>query len=290
MSVVIIGNFDGVHLGHRKLVAAAKAEAESLGDSLFALTFEPHPKDVLGGGVKLITPFALKEKLLLSCGVDRVVSVKFDRAFASLSAEEFLAWLKKDFGCKTVVCGENSHFGKGGAVSSAQLATLAEKEGIRVEIISVGEENAVSSSRIRELISAGKIAAASELLGHPFSVFAPVVSGNRIGRTIGFPTVNQPLDESLVIPPFGVYVASVQVDGKEYPAVSNIGVKPTVGNCPSPLIETHLLDVDISGFVFAENLCVDLYQMLRPEIKFGSLDELKAQIALDSELAQKYFH
>ena len=291
MAVVIIGNFDGVHTGHQRLVAAAKELAAETGEELYALTFEPHPRNFLPGkeGVSLITPYLLKRKILLENGADRVFAIRFDASFSQLSAAEFLSYLKRKFCCRFLVCGENSHFGKGGAVSSLQLCPIAAEMGITVRLVSVGED-AVSSSRIRNFLSEGDMEAAAGLLVRPYAVYAPVVTGNRIGRTIGFPTVNQPFDPGLLVPPFGVYVSLLHFADRSYPAVSNIGVKPTVGNCPDPLLETHVLGMDISGFVFRENLQVDLFRMLRREKKFSSLEELKAQIAFDSELAQKYFY
>ena len=290
MSVVVVGNFDGVHQGHRKLISCAKTLADEEKTGLIALTFEPHPRNFFAGegSVGLLTPPALKEELLLSCGADRVVFVRFDQAFSSMSAGEFLLLLKRDFACSVLVCGENSRFGRGGKTTAADLPPLAEKNGIRLSVVPVCK-NDVSSSRIRELISFGRMEEASKLLGRPYLLSAPVVEGNKIGRTIGFPTLNQPFSPELLVPPFGVYVTLARFGGKEYRAVSDIGVKPTVGSYREPLLETHLLDVTIPSFIPGEMLRVSLLKMLRREQKFHSLEELKKQISFDCELAQKYF-
>lgn len=288
-SAVALGNFDGLHIGHRKVIlSAVEAKAQGLIPTVF--TFKANPLTELGGrpGGELITR-EQKIALLEEMGVEQLYILPF-AALKDLEPEEFvndvLAGVCK---AKEVCCGFNFTFGRGGRANSRTLTELCENRGIRCEVadavLSGGEP--VSSTRIRRRIAEGDMEEAARLLGRPYSYISEVLHGRRIGRELGTPTLNQAIPESFVLPLFGVYISKVFLNGAEYAGVTNVGVKPTVGS-PVALAETWMPDYTGPEF-YGETVRVDLIKFLRPEVRFSGLTELKTAILEDGEQAKRYF-
>ena len=290
--VIALGNFDGVHRGHQVLVARARQEARALDAPLVALTFEPHPRRYF---VPDTRPFRLtllpaKARLLEECGVQAVLAQRFDPAFAAISAQAFVDnVLLQGMGARHVVCGYDFTFGarRGGNVE--RLREMAAERALGVTVLDpvMHEGEIYSSTRIREALRAGWASEASELLGHHWEIEGAVELGDQRGRTIGFPTANVALGEHLR-PRFGVYAVRALVDGPNgsewRPAVANLGRRPTFGKRKENF-EVHLFD--FSGDLYGKTLRAALIEFIRPEMKFGGLDQLKAQIAADGEAARR---
>lgn len=280
-TAVALGLFDGVHLGHRAVLRAA-CEQRKNGLVPSAFTFEPG--SVLrkaGGASGYIYGQRAKIRLLNECGVVRTDFPPFDTV-CGLSGEEFASRiLHERMNAAYVCCGNNFRFGRGASCGVDELRGLGQRFGFFVDIVpdvEFGGET-VSSSRIRELLLSGDITSANELLGCGYFISAEVADGNHIGRTIGFPTINQHFAEGQLVPRYGVYSTDVTVNGHDYKAVTDIGVKPTVGGVTRPLAETHIIGFE--GDIYGETVDVRFRGFIRPETKFGSLEELKEQIAAD---------
>ena len=281
-TAVALGIFDGVHLGHRAVIGAACGQRKN---GLAAAVFTFLPESVLrktGGAAGFIYTAEEKDIILTEeIAVDSVYSPVFEE-LCTLSGEEFARWiLAGKMNAAHVCCGGDFRFGKNAACGAAELRKFGEKLGFTTEIVESvklhGET--VSSSRIRELLIEGDVEKAGELLGCAYFMSAPVVSGNRIGRTIDFPTINQNFAPGQLVPRYGVYAALANIGGKVLPAVTNIGVKPTVGGTSAPLAETHI--IGYSGYLYGRTVDVSFRKFIRPEQKFGSLSELRQQIAKD---------
>jgi riboflavin kinase/FMN adenylyltransferase len=283
-----LGNFDGVHRGHQAVIGAALRAARDAGRPALVATFDPHPSRHFRPDS---TPFALttpaqKLKLFEALGVDGAVVIPFDAALAGLSAEAFAReWLVERLGISRVVTGEDFTFGKGRSGSAATLAELGQAMGFAAEAVrpvTAGEE-VVSSTRIRQALVAGDMAAATRLLTRPFTIAMPVVHGDKRGRTIGVPTANQELGDYLR-PRYGVYAVRVRLpDGSVAKGVANLGIRPMF-TPPKELLETWILDW--SGDLYGQVIEVELVEWLRGELTLDGLDALKAQIAKDAEAAR----
>ena len=279
-TAVALGLFDGVHLGHRAVLRAAYAQSKN-GLVPSAFTFEPG--SVLrkaGGSSGYIYGQRAKIRLLNECGVVRTDFPPFDTV-CGLSGEEFASRiLHERMNAAYVCCGNDFRFGRDASCGAQELIGFGKRYGFEVEVVdSVKlDGETVSSSRIRELLLSGDITAANELLGSAYFINATVADGNHIGRTIGFPTINQHFAEGQLVPRYGVYSTEVTVNGRTCAAVTDIGVKPTVG-AEKPLAETHI--IGYSGDLYGKSVDVRFRDFIRPEMKFASLDELKAQIAAD---------
>lgn len=280
LPIVVLGNFDGVHRGHRALLQAARSLADDTRGEVVVWTFDTLPEAA-------ITPLSSREKLLLAEGADRILYASFATVKA-FSPRRFVKEILHDtLGAGACVCGYNYTFGLGGSGTPTELATLCHEYGIACHVIPQitldGEE--VSSSRIRTLLREGDIVRAEALLGHPFSFLDTVVGGNRIGRTLGFPTINFTPEASRCLPRRGVYASSCRLpDGRVYAAVTNIGSRPTVTANDNAVIETHLLDFD--GDLYGLEVEVILHAFLRPETKFPSKEALQSAIAEDMRRAR----
>ncbi len=292
-SVVAVGNFDGVHRGHRSVVTAARAEAGGEGLTLRVLTFDPHPAVVLGRTPPpTLTTLPRKAELLRRVGVDEVCVKRFDLAFSLWSPERFVEeLLARALGARVVVVGDNFRFGHKRAGDFAALTRLGEKLGFTAHSFPVQGDarGPFSSTRVRDAVARGDLADASEVLGRPHAVSGVVVRGDQRGRTIGFPTANL-VEVPEVLPPNGVYAVLVDaLDGTGGAAalghgVMNIGVRPTVDHTGVRTLEVHLFDFD--GDLYGRALRVHLVARLREERKFAGLAELQAQIARDVEEAR----
>lgn len=266
---VAIGTFDGVHLGHREVIDDADT----------VLTFDPHPLAVLhpASAPKLIMPFSIKRDVLDGMGVEELVVIPFDGDFAALEPEEFIEQvLLERLGAEQVSIGGNFRFGRKARGDAEMLRDREEFETRIVPILEEGGER-VSSTRIRALIASGDVEEAHRLLGAPFMAEGEVVTGDRRGRELGFPTANLVPDESLVLPGHGVYAAFAH----GHAAAVNIGVRPTFGEGKSLLIEAYLLDFD--GDLYAETLRIAFVKRLRGERWFPSAEDLVEQMRADVE-------
>lgn len=264
---VAVGEFDGVHLGHRQVIAGSDT----------VLTFEPHPMAVIRpeAAPKLLTSLAVKAELVGALGVQELVVIQFDRDFAARSAQEFIdEILVSGLHAGHVSVGENFRFGHRAEGDPAMLAADSRFQTRVVEMVEVDGE-IVSSSHIRALILAGEVSHAAEFLGSPFTLRGEVVSGDRRGRELGFPTANLIPDESLVCPGHGVYAARA---GGDCAAVS-VGVRPTFGTGRSVLVEAFLLDQEVD--LYGRQLTIEFLERLRGERRFDSVEALVAQMQED---------
>ncbi len=285
---VALGNFDGVHQGHQAVIGAAIRAARAAGRPALVATFDPHPSRHFRPDTP---PFALttpgqKRRLFEALGVDETVVIQFDAALAGLSAAEFAqGWLVERLGVSHVVTGEDFTFGKGRSGSAATLSELGRGLGFTAEAVApiTACDEVVSSTRIRQALVAGDMAEATRLLTRPFAISAPVIHGDKRGRTIGVPTANQELGD-YVRPMYGVYAVRVRLpDGRLAQGVANLGIRPMF-TPPKELLETWILDW--SGDVYGQTIEVELVRWLRGEMKLDGLDALKAQIALDEQAAR----
>lgn len=266
---VAIGTFDGVHIGHREVIEGADT----------VLTFDPHPLEVLhpAAAPRLIMPFSVKRDVLDGIGVEEMVVIGFDEEFTRISAEQFIERiLVEKLGAGEVAVGENFRFGTGAKGTPEMLASHPEFETRVVPLVEQGGET-VSSSRIRALVGAGDMEQARACLGVPFMLEGTVVSGDRRGRELGYPTANIVPDDRLVTPGHGVYAAFAN----GMPAAVNIGVRPTFDSGRGVLIEAYLLDQDLD--LYGQTLRVAFVERLRGERRFDSAEALIGQMKLDVE-------
>jgi riboflavin kinase/FMN adenylyltransferase len=283
VAVGTIGFFDGVHLGHRQVIQTLVSRARETGREALVITFWPHPRAVLqqdASELRLLTALEEKKQMLLSLGVDRVEVLPFTRSLASLTARQFVDEVLIDkFGVEALVAGYDNRIG-------SDNKPVSEIPGI--DIIIVGEYiysprtdiNHISSTVIRKKLEEGKVEEAGEMLGYGYTLKGVVVAGNRLGRTLGYPTANMKLYEPLkLVPGNGVYAVDVEVLGQRYKGMTNIGTRPTVGG-KSITIETHILDFDED--IYGLPLTVRFRRRIRDEIHFSSLEALKSQLAQDA--------
>lgn len=279
-AVVALGMFDGVHLGHRALLAQAVGEADRLCATPVAFTFSNHPMEVLGGGVRLLSDILERDRILRALGAREVESVPFTRELAALSTERFVDLLMERWDVRALVVGYNYTCGARGSGTPETLAAIGERRGFSVLVVPpvLFEGSPVSSTRIREAIERGDVEQAERMLRRRYTLGGTVVENRRIGRRIGFPTANIDAAANRVLPKDGVYAAFACVDGAYYRAVTNVGTNPTVnGSCLT--IETHMIGFDAD--IYGKKLTIAFRRYLRGELVFTSLDALKAQIRLD---------
>lgn len=282
---VALGFFDGVHLGHRTVLRHTLTVAEDRALTATVFTFDTLPKLTENG---LLLSREESDRRLEQLGFDERITASFS-ALRALSPEDFVRNVLVDtLHAAVVCCGQNFRFGQDGAGDVTALKHWGQVFGIDVqiaELVTVDEEP-ISSTRIRRALAAGDMRTVNRLLGHPYEVTAAVVNGAHLGRTLGTPTINQKLPPETVKPPFGVYASAVEVDGRVYKAVTNLGIKPTVGG-REPLAETCILDY--SGDLYDRTVTVRPVQFLRAEQAFDSVETLRTQIQKDSEAARACF-
>lgn len=288
--VVAIGNFDGVHRGHQAVLERALEEARRRNVPALALTFEPHPRKVFRPDIPLfvLTPPAVKAKLLSRLGFSALVEQPFTRDFAASSAETFVTdILEKNLGISHVVTGFNFHFGKDRQGGPAYLMEAGERHCFGVTLVDAFRDEGaevVSSSRVRTLLSDGEPAQAAGLLGYRFTVEGEVIGGEKLGRTLGFPTANMRLSPEATLKE-GIYAVRFRrADGTLFDAVASYGRRPTVDDAGAPLLETYLFD--FSGDLYGETCDVSFFGYLRGEEKFDGLDALVAQMKHDESEAR----
>ncbi|MEF2146278.1 MAG: bifunctional riboflavin kinase/FAD synthetase [Desulfovibrionaceae bacterium] len=287
-SVVTIGNFDGVHLGHQKLISMTCAKAAARNAVSIVVTFDPHPMRVLVGPQTppFITLTRQKLELIGQYGPNAALVLNFTKELAALSPEEFVkTYLVDGLGVRELVIGYDYHMGKGRSGDYATLSRLGKEYGFKVfRLDPVTYDGAVvSSTRIRDLVQAGQVWEARPMLSRFYQVAGEVIHGmDRGGKLLGFPTANLKLVDELV-PLRGVYAVWVEIDGHCHPAVANIGTNPTFGN-DAVSVEAHIMDY--SKDIYGTEIRIHFVQRLRSERKFSSLDELKARIFEDVRLAR----
>lgn len=285
--VLTIGTFDGVHLGHRKIIAALKEKARMMNGESVVFTFDPHPRKVVSPNeenLRLLTTLDEKIALFEESGIDHLIIYPFTLEFSQLSYEEFVeSVLVNQIHTRFLVVGYDHKFGKNRQGDFEFLQRCAERFDFQVEkmdVLLMNEAN-VSSTKIREAIQHGNFDVANSFLGYPFTLHGIVVEGQQLGRQIQYPTANvQASDSDKIIPGHGVYAVKVNVRRKTYLGMLNIGSRPTVNtNADHRSIEVHLLDFNAD--IYGDPIEIIFFQKLREEQKFDSLDTLKAQLAFD---------
>lgn len=286
-SVVAQGTFDGVHLGHRAILGTALSRARAAGLEAVACTFDPHPMEVLQPerAPRPITTLDERLTLIGQTGVDAVVVLAFTPELASIEPEAFVKdVLLERLRAQEIVVGYNHRFGRGARGDARLLEALAARSGFRAHVVppQTVDGTVVSSTEIRAALARGDVAAAARGLGRPYAIAGTVTSGAGRGRTLGFPTANIASDRPVLVAR-GVYWGRVHVDGRSHSAVVNVGVRPTFGET-TLAVEAHLLD--FAGNLYDNPVRLDFLDRLRDEMRFPSVDELKAQVARDIAAAR----
>jgi len=291
---VTIGNFDGVHLGHQAILARVRTEARERGIASCVVTFEPHPRELFSPQAAPTRLTSLREKceLLAEHGVQRIQVLRFNRAFAGLSPDEFIdRVLVEGLNAKWVMIGEDFRFGAKRAGDFAYLKAAGERLGFEVLAMPTvksgngGDAVRVSSSTVREVLSAGDVERAASLLGRPYSISGRVVHGDKLGRVLGWPTANVEMQHNR--PPLtGIYAVRVEgLGANPLNAVASLGVRPTVTN--SGLVKLEAYIFDFNEDIYGRHIRVDFIKKIRDEEKFSDLETLKAQIAKDADEARR---
>ncbi len=278
-----LGLFDGLHLGHKQVIDLTAGHTD-LKRAVFSFGMQSARPDAKKNANLLMTD-DFKSYMLSSMGIDYFVCPAFE-SIQDMSPQEFVQNIIVDCLKAQLVCaGSDFRFGRGAAGDVQLLEKLCKDVGVRVVVSELIEDNGevISSTGIRKLISKGKILDASRLLGHPFSFEFKVLHGRQLGRTLGFPTINQKYDTSLVKPKFGVYASKCNVDGRMFNSVTNIGVRPTVGS-EFITVETHI--IGYNGDLYDRSIAVSLYDFIRDEKKFESVQALKSQVLSDIQTAE----
>ena len=287
MVVAATGFFDGVHLGHRVILDRVRSIAVDTGLKSSVVTFWPHPRTVLqqdADRLRLLTSLEEKRNLVTGAGIDKVEVIPFDRSFSALSAGEFIRKVLIDkYGVSTLVLGYDHRFGHDAPSDVRLLADRVLACGIEPVICGryvMPDGTAVSSTEIRKALDGCRVEDAGRMLGYVYSLSGVVVAGNRIGRTLGFPTANMELYDPLkAVPGNGVYQVDVSVCGNSYKGVCNIGVRPTIGSGGMRVIETHILDFNED--IYGLDIRISFLKYIRPERKFDSLKELQLRLQKD---------
>ena len=287
-SVLAIGIFDGFHRGHQKIIKKVKAEASLKGVAAGVLSFSPHPEKALNGRpIKMIQTLEQRLRSFERAGLDFCLLFDLDNGLSRLSGEEFARQIIKDsLGIQQVVVGRNFRFGHQRQCGVDDLKKFGHLFGFKVTVLEPARSGGrpISSSLIRKLLESGRIEEANKLLGHPYGISGRVVSGNKLGQRLGFPTIN--LETENEITPAGVFITLTEINRKIFPSVSNIGIRPTVGGTVRQ-VESHLLDIALK--VYQQKVSLFLLKKIREEKKFDSIQALKEAMARDVNLARKFF-
>ena len=288
-TAVSIGKFDGVHLGHRRLLEELLDQKEK-GLLAAVFTFDPYPEVFFGFGSKqILTTREEKEMIFEKMGIDILVEFPFNAKSAATPSREFVSnFLCKQMRARYIAAGPDLSFGDHGSGNFALLEEMAPEYGFKAKKIEkiVMDEHIVSSTLIRRLIDTGAVTTAARYLGEPYMIRGRIVHGKALGRRIGIPTLNQTPPEDKLLPPFGVYYSDVVIGGRKYCGMTNIGVKPTVSDEKRVTVETFLYD--FKGDIYGETATVQLLTHRRPEMKFSSVEELKATMEHDIQAGREY--
>ena len=286
--VVLIGNFDGIHLGHQKLISKAKKIAEQKKQKLVLITFNPHPREIINNTeMDLILPYKEKKSLLKNYGIDMINEIKFTNKLSKLSAEEFAKeYIYKAHNPSDIVIGKNFKFGHKARGDAKLLKDLLSKK-VKVHSIDIKRLDSlvISSSEIKKLISKGSIEKVNKLLGRNYHISGKVIHGEKRGRLIGFPTTNLSTEWNF-LPKKGVYVSKVVISDKSYQSITNIGVRPTF-NANSLQIESHIFDFNKN--VYGKKIKIYFLARIRNEKKFETVEKLIENITKDVNFGRKYF-
>ena len=286
--VVLIGNFDGIHLGHQKLISKAKKIAEQKKQKLVLITFNPHPREIINNSeMDLILPYKEKKLLLKSYGIDKIDEIKFTNKLSKLSAEEFAKeYIYKVHNPSDIVIGKNFKFGHK-ARGDAKLLKDSLSKKVKVHSVDIKRLDSlvISSSEIKKLISKGSIEKVNKLLGRNYHISGKVIHGEKRGRLIGFPTTNLSTEWNF-LPKNGVYVSKVVISDKSYQSITNIGVRPTF-NANSLQIESHIFDFNKN--VYGKKIKIYFLARIRNEKKFETVEKLIENITKDVNFGRKYF-
>lgn len=291
--MVTIGTFDGVHLGHKKVIAKIISNAEELNCESTVLTFFPHPRVVLQNGesLKLLNTIEEKKLLLESFGIANLIIHPFDKEFSQLSAEDFVKKiLVEQIQIQKIIIGYDHRFGTNRSADINDLIVFGKKYGFEVEQIEAQEidEIAISSTKIRTSLEDGAITLANEYLGYNYFFSGIVVKGNQIGRTIDFPTANIQIDEAYkLIPKNGVYFVKSKINNKPVFGMMNIGTRPTVEG-KNQTIEVHFFDFDQD--LYDKKITIEMIDFIREELKFESVESLKNQLHKDKQICKNYIN
>lgn len=288
-TIYALGFFDGIHIGHALLLSACRELAQQRGCAAGVVTFGTHPDALVQQSApRLINTPQDRERLLREkFHMDTVVTLPFDERMRTMPWEDFLAMLRRDYGAAGFVCGEDFRFGHKGAGNAPLLAAYCGD--LRIPCAVIPEQTIdgirVSSTYIRSQIETGDMATAVRFLGHPHYLTGTVVHGRKLGRRLGIPTANLRLPEGIAVPKFGVYACRAWIDGEAYPAVTNIGTRPTV--------EGHHITVepwilDYTGDLYDREITLEFHYFIRPEQKFPSLEELQAEIRRNAQQTREY--
>ena len=286
--IFALGFFDGVHLGHQALLRECVSMADRLDCQAAAITFDKHPRSLFTAEPPaLISTKASRHYLLRRYGIRQICTFLVTREVMSMSWRDFIAQLL-EFGAVGFVCGDDFHFGARGQGNGEKLKALCDELGLPCVIVPEQTVDGIriSSTHIRSLIEDGKMETAVKFLGHPHIISGTVVHGKSLGRTLGIPTANLLLEPGLVVPKFGVYACRCIVEGKAYPAVTNVGTRPTVSGV-GVTVEPWILDFE--GDLYDREITLEFHRFLRPETKFDGLAALQAQIRRDAEETRNYF-
>lgn len=289
-TIYALGFFDGVHIGHGALLRECRCLAERSGCLAGVVTFGSHPDTLVRGSTpRLInTPYDREKLLRERFSMDTVVTLPFDEGMRSMQWRDFLSMLVREYGAAGFVCGEDFRFGDRGLGTARLLLDTCGEWGLPGAVVPEQTLDGirVSSTYIRGQIEAGDMATAVRFLGHPHILSGRVIHGRQLGRRLGIPTANLRLPEGLAAPKFGVYACRCHIDGKTYPAVTNIGTRPTVEGS-GVTVEPWILDY--RGDLYDRELTLEFHFFLRPEQKFPSLEALKAEIFRNAEETREYF-
>lgn len=292
-AVATIGTFDGVHYGHQKIIKRLCELAKSTGGESVILTFFPHPRLIIdpeNQDLKMINTIHEKAAIIAALGVDHLIIIPFTRDFSNLSPQEYIRDILVDtIGVKQLIVGYDHRFGKDRKGGLADLEAYSRIYDFKIEQIPEQDINdvAVSSTKIRKALLSGKVALAAEYLGYHFSLSGRVIKGDKIGRTIGFPTANLFIEETYkLIPSDGIYAVKVEMEGGTFKGMAYIGQRPTI-NGMTRNIEVNIFDFNQE--IYGQDIRMDFLQFLREDVKFTGLEALQAQLHKDKEATLEYF-
>lgn len=292
-TVLTLGTFDGIHLGHKKIINKLKKRASTINGRSLLITFNPHPRKVVnsGNGIKLITTNKEKIKLLDEQGIENLLLINFTKEFSQLTSEEFIKkYLLDKIGLREIVIGYDHHFGKGRSGDVNTLRKLGIEYGFdvtMVDALKVENEN-VNSTAVRKALQEGNIKRVNQFLGRKYSFSGVVVEGDKRGRTLGFPTANIEIDDQdKLLPSFGIYAVNIFVDNEKYNGLMSIGIRPTFYSEGTMVIEVYIYD--FSKDIYGSEVTVEVVDWIRGEEKFTSADDLIDQMHRDKEKGIEIF-
>lgn len=289
-TIYALGFFDGVHLGHAALLNACRRLADEQCCKAGVVTFSNHPDALVHGAAPaLISTLEERDRLMTEkFHMDTVITLPFDREMMTTPWQQFYRMLRSDYGCAGIVCGADFRFGAKGEGNGEKLRIVCSADGLPCTVVPqlAIDGHVVSSTHIRALLEKGWMESATKFLGHPYMLTGKVVHGHQLGRRLGIPTANLTLPEGLAIPKFGVYACRALVDGKSFPAVTNIGTRPTVSG-RGITVEPWILDFE--GDLYDREITLEFYRFLRPEMKFPDLTALQQEIRRNADETRAYF-